>query len=72
MADARRTALRREGKQFVGIVCLAERLVMQYADFCDGKDKTNQTKNQEPKGPFDRQDHARDQNCRHDPISEDR
>jgi hypothetical protein len=71
-ANARRTTLRRKGEQIVGIVGLAERLMMQNGDFGDGKDKTNQTNNQKPKAPFDRQNHPCDQNGRHDPINNNR
>jgi hypothetical protein len=68
-ANARGTTLRRQGEHFVGI---RDALVMQNGDFRDAQDKTNQTKNQKPKGSFYRQYHRCDQNRRHDPINNDR
>jgi hypothetical protein len=73
-AHANQIALRRHEVQLIGIGRMTKLSVggWQNGDLRDGKDETNQTQNQEPKSPFDRQYDPGNQYRRHDPICNDR
>jgi hypothetical protein len=74
IAHAKKIALRRHEVQLIGIGPVAKLSMgtWQNGNFRDGKNKSNDTQNQKPKGAFDRHNHTHNQYRRHDPISNNR